>query len=403
MRIPSITAILIAVFLTSTASSQSIDQASKAYFEEDYITAIKILKPLAEQGNEEARSLLTDAYIEGIAEFQDPTEALQWIAANKDDEAGYGVQKLAYTLRPNQNAAALKMFEPLARAGDAGAQYIVGVIIFGGFGVLQDYAQAVEWLTKSADQNLLISQIGLGRMYRDGTGVKQDYSAAAKWYKAAAMQGDPEGQWQLADMFLRGLGVSQDIEESSRLYALAAEQDSLRALDLGNMYRDGKLFAKDQEMADRWYDKWAAVNTFSAWELGDKYRDGDGVSKDKAEALKWYTRAAKSDSRYASYLGDIYFDGDRFDQNFVEAAKWYEEAAERGSARAQDRLGTMYARGFGVPKDLVEAHKWFNLAVANNTYSDATRSRDNIATYLTNEEITEAQRRARAWLKAHPQ
>lgn len=47
--------------------------------------------------------------------------------------------------------------------------------------------------------------------------------------------------------------------------------------------------------------------------------------------------------------------------------------------------------------DLVEAHKWFNLAALCG-YDEAAQCRAELANDMTQREIAEAQRRARAWI-----
>lgn len=74
-----------------------------------------------------------------------------------------------------------------------------------------------------------------------------------------------------------------------------------------------------------------------------------------------------------------------------------ETAAESGMPDALFELGLIYCSGRGVALDLVEAHKWFNLAAARGS-DDARRYRTEIARELSRTEISDAQRRARAWL-----
>ena len=58
----------------------------------------------------------------------------------------------------------------------------------------------------------------------------------------------------------------------------------------------------------------------------------------------------------------------------------------------------MYSTGSSVPADYVAAHKWFNLAAMRGN-AEATRLRREIAEQMSEEEISAAQRAARAWLK----
>jgi uncharacterized protein len=62
------------------------------------------------------------------------------------------------------------------------------------------------------------------------------------------------------------------------------------------------------------------------------------------------------------------------------------------------RLGMMYATGRSVSPDLVVAHKWFNISAARG-HPSAARYRAELAGEMTAEEIAEAQRAAREWLR----
>ena len=55
-----------------------------------------------------------------------------------------------------------------------------------GKGVPQDYALAVTWYRKAADQGYEDAQFHLGLMYADGKGVPQDYTLAHGWLNLAA-------------------------------------------------------------------------------------------------------------------------------------------------------------------------------------------------------------------------
>lgn len=62
------------------------------------------------------------------------------------------------------------------------------------------------------------------------------------------------------------------------------------------------------------------------------------------------------------------------------------------------RVGLVYAEGIGVETDIVAAHKWFNLAVARG-WSEAKEARREMAEKMTSEEIAEAQKSAREWMR----
>jgi TPR repeat protein len=63
-------------------------------------------------------------------------------------------------------------------------------------------------------------------------------------------------------------------------------------------------------------------------------------------------------------------------------------------------LGMMYSVGRSVPIDYVTAHKWFNLAAMQGN-EEAIRLRQEIASQMSESEISAAQRAARAWLRTN--
>ena len=63
-------------------------------------------------------------------------------------------------------------------------------------------------------------------------------------------------------------------------------------------------------------------------------------------------------------------------------------------------LGILYASGRTGVVDLVAAHKWFNLAAVKGR-PDAVPMRREVASQMSEAEIAQAQREARAWMTAH--
>jgi hypothetical protein len=58
-----------------------------------------------------------------------------------------------------------------------------------GWGVEQDYKEAVRWYHRAAKWEHAQAQAILGFMYSAGQGVEQDYEEAVKWYRKAAENG----------------------------------------------------------------------------------------------------------------------------------------------------------------------------------------------------------------------
>lgn len=66
-----------------------------------------------------------------------------------------------------------------------------------GKGVEKDYAEAVKWYWKSAEQGAAWAQNNLGVMYENGRGVKKDKNEAENWLHKAARQGHSGAQDEL--------------------------------------------------------------------------------------------------------------------------------------------------------------------------------------------------------------
>jgi TPR repeat protein len=138
----------------------------------------------------------------------------------------------------------------------------------------------------------------------------------------------------------------------------------------------------------------------SQFNLGICYENGKGVATNYVEAAKWYLKAAdQNDAPAQANLGGAYIDGKGVAQDYVEAAKWLRKAAEQGNAQAQRMLGGLYANGDGVPQHFVEAYKWSSLAAAQGD-SYAVTNRNLTATWLTSQQIAEAQELSREF-KSH--
>ena len=83
-------------------------------------------------------------------------------------------------------ATALRLWQPLAEQGNAGAQYNLGQMYRQGKGVAQDYKEALKWFRLAAAQGVAEAQYNLGVMYAKGDGVAPDYVRAHMWSNLAA-------------------------------------------------------------------------------------------------------------------------------------------------------------------------------------------------------------------------
>ena len=185
--------------LVATANAEPIDDAIAAHGRGDYAQTLKILRPLAAQGESNAQTQIGVMYYNGQEVTQNYQEALKW-------------------------------FRLAAAQGDAPAQTNIGHMYYEGQGVTQDYQEALKWSRLAAAQGFAGAQNNIGAMYRDGRGVARDDKEAVKWFRLSAEQGTARGQFNLGFMYRNGRGVTQDDKEALRWFKLAAANGEEKAI-----------------------------------------------------------------------------------------------------------------------------------------------------------------------------
>ncbi len=293
-------------------------------------------------------------------------------------------------------AAALRLLHPLAERGNAGAQWMVGRI----------YEQGCEVSQADATADAILKESGVP-IPATSSCVPQDYAEAVKWYRKSAEQGNATGQWNIGNTYYFGYGVKRDYAEAMKWYRLAAEQGDMGAQDsLGEMYKTGKGVPKNDAEAAKWMHKSDdQMNANAEYARGLQYYNGGdykkGASHDYEEAMRRFRKAADYGNVEAlSMIGIMYEKGNGVQQNYGEAVKWYRKAADRGDTTTQSILGMMYESGKVVPQDYVQAHMWYNLIVAHAEGIErdmAVKDRDRLAAKMTPEQIAQAQRLSREW------
>ena len=263
------------------------------------------------------------------------------------------------------NCVRITSWQKAAELNDPQGQVLLGLCLYFGHGIKQNYSEAFKWIRMAADQGLARAQNYLGVCYDHGRGVKEDKKEAFKWFRMAAEQGYADAQSQLGYCYASGEGVEEDKKEAIKWFRMAAEQGfAFAQFCLGNCYGNGDGVKEDKQEAVKWFRMAAEQGDASAqFNLGTYFFNGKGVKEDKKEAVKWYRSAAEQGIALAQLnLGNCYIDGKGVKEDKKEAAKWYRMAAEQGLALAQFNLGICYDNGDGVKEDKKEAVKWLRMA-----------------------------------------
>ncbi len=223
-------------------------------------------------------------------------------------------QKGDEAVKREDYAAAVGWYRKAADQGDAPAQTMIGKIYLNGYGVARDYPAAMTWLRKAADLNYADAQIAVGLMFKKGLGVPKNDASAVIWWRKAAEQGNAPIQSTVGMMYMIGSGVPKDPAQAMIWFRKSAEQGYAEAQrSLGRMYRDGSSVPKDLAQSEAWYRKAAAQGDADAKaelaELQQKKGPGQRAKADKIPAALQYKCLFISESyKYPGAEGEKRYD-----------------------------------------------------------------------------------------------
>lgn len=150
----SITGLAQGVGIARPASA--FDTAQAAYQKGDYETVLRLARPLADEGDARAQSILGLVHYRGRGSVpQDLEEAAKW-------------------------------FRKAGDQGDATAQFYLGLMYAEGRGVPQNYAEAARWYRLAAERGDAPAQYNLALILARGEVGAADSSSAYFWFNIAA-------------------------------------------------------------------------------------------------------------------------------------------------------------------------------------------------------------------------
>ncbi len=144
--------------LAAPVAAGPFEDGQSAYSRGNYSTAVRLWRPLADQGYARAQANLGFMYSSGRGVPQNYTQAVKW-------------------------------YRKAAEQGNAEAQANVGGMYRQGRGVPQDNAEAAKRFRLAAEQGYVRAQYNLGYMYADGQGVTQNSVQAHMWLNLADREG----------------------------------------------------------------------------------------------------------------------------------------------------------------------------------------------------------------------
>jgi len=210
-----------------------------------------------------------------VAQFWDPllktnlesalAKALVRVETPKTPQGAY--ERAQFILqsanKPEEIAEGLKLIRSAADQGYSKAQFALAYLYYSGEkGISPDYAEALKWFSRAAEQKVRHAACRVGDLYFEGKGVPQDRAVAMEWYRRDATNGCDRSQYRV------GLCLAQ--------------QSTL-----------------DEALV--WFRR-SATNGFEKAQitLGDYLTDGFTVTPNYAEGYFWYRVAAKGGNRVAA-------------------------------------------------------------------------------------------------------
>jgi len=173
------------------------DQAS------DPQVALRILQPMAADGQPMAQYMLGLMYDRGNGVARDDIAAADW-------------------------------YRKAALQNHAGAEIQLALLYKNGKGLTKDDAAAAGWLRKAADQNVAAAEGMLGQLYLDGDGVTKDKTSAVAWLRKGADAGDAGAQLILAGLCVEGRDVPKDRAQAYVWARLAVTYNYTHNKDVDN-------------------------------------------------------------------------------------------------------------------------------------------------------------------------
>ena len=155
----AVAAIFLVLSFASPIAAGPFEDAVAARNREDFATALRILRPLAEQGDAPAQRYLGAMIRNGEGVPKDYAEVAKW-------------------------------YRKAADQGDALAQRYLAALYFSGNGVPKDHAEYLKWIRLAAAQGESAAQVLLGLAYNLGEGVPKDFVLGYMWYNLAAAQNE---------------------------------------------------------------------------------------------------------------------------------------------------------------------------------------------------------------------
>lgn len=179
----------------TAATTQILNKAWTAYNIGNYKETIRLIEPLAGEGNPRAQVMLGRCYENGLGVKQDMAVAAQWFQLAAEQNYSEAQVLLAYCYEigagvPKNPQQVMNLLTRAAEAGNAEARFNLALNYSQGTnGAPKNEAESFRWASLAANQGYAQAERFLGACYQYGFGVNGNPQLAEQWYAKAAAQG----------------------------------------------------------------------------------------------------------------------------------------------------------------------------------------------------------------------
>ena len=238
------------------AYSSDRQKGMAAYVAEDHASAIKRLKPSAQQGDAEAQFYLSMSFYEHYekSELKDPKqleETRYWLTLSVKNgfiEAQNFLGSIYQgrwmkDIYPKNIKSAIKWHSKASELGDPFSMMILAEIYKDPeSGPLQDIPKALKVLRRAAELGHSFAQWELGNEYELGKNVEHNPVKSLMWLKRSAEQGDQQAQQGLGRIFMEGKIVNRNYDAAIKWFnALIRETNNKGDKDYDLKYAQTSL------------------------------------------------------------------------------------------------------------------------------------------------------------------
>ena len=321
----------------------------------DFQLAIKYYEEAARNGELSSLNALANMYRTGDGVPKDEKKADEYLNSFKTGKFGEIIipkEKLPFI--QEKDKIYVKMFEDMAKKGNAKAYSELGQLYQDGDAIKKSHAKAMYYWRKGAEMKNVECIKNLAKVYDQGIDEPKNPKKAFELYQKLADMNNVYGLFMMGVCHEDVEYGQKDFSKAAYYFQKAADMGDIESMaKLGYLYCKGFGVKKDLEKGIEYYKKGvAAGHGNSMYRLGYIYMEGDGVPKDLKIAVELFKMGVGRDDPDSMYiLGYLMLKADGIAPDDNKAFELIKKSSDYGNLKANPVLGLLYKQGIGTKQD----------------------------------------------------